>query len=199
MQKTAIFGGTFNPPHLGHRFMLESIAKLPDFEKILVLPSKLPPHKSGEILSAEHRVNMCRIAFEGVKKAELCLDELYLSGKSYTLNTLKNFSQKGVKNPALIIGGDSLVDFHKWYMYEEILSLAELYVYKRGGISDEQLLSAKEKLEKLGGKITLLDICPPEISSSMVRKGFKKGEDCSEFLNPLVLDYIKENALYRGE
>ena len=179
MQKTAIFGGTFNPPHLGHRFMLESIANIADFEKILVLPAKIPPHKSGEILSAEHRVNMCRIAFEGVKKAELCLAELYLSGKSYTVNTLKNFSQKGVKNPALIIGGDSLVDFHKWYMYEEILSLAELYVYKRGGISDEQLFSAKENLEKLGGKITLLDICPPEISSTMVREGLKKGLDQS--------------------
>lgn len=199
MQKTAIFGGTFNPPHLGHRFMLESIANIADFEKILVLPSKLPPHKSGEILSAEHRVNMCRIAFEGVKKAELCLDELYLKGKSYTVNTLKSFRQKNIKNPVLVIGGDSLVDFHKWYMYEEILSLAEFYVYKRGGISDEQLYSAKERLEKLGGKITVLDICPPEISSTMVREGLKKGLDQSEFLNPQVLDYIRENALYKGE
>ena len=199
MQKTAIFGGTFNPPHLGHRFMLESIANIADFEKILVMPAKIPPHKSGEILSAEHRVNMCRIAFDSVKKAEICLDELYLKGKSYTVNTLKNFSQKGVKNPALIIGGDSLVDFHKWYMYEEILSLAELYVYKRGGISDEQLFSAKENLEKLGGKITVLDICPPEISSTMVREGLKKGLDQSGFLNPLVLEYIRKNALYKGE
>ena len=199
MQKTAIFGGTFNPPHLGHRFMLESIATLPDFEKILVLPSKTPPHKKGEILSAEHRVNMCRIAFNSVKKAELCLDELYLSGKSYTVNTLKNFSQKGVKNPALIIGGDSLIDFHKWYMYEEILSLAELCVYKRGGISDEQLYSAKERLEKLGGKITVLDICPPEISSSMIREAFLKGKEPREFLNPQVLDYIRKIVLYKGE
>ena len=199
MQKTAIFGGTFNPPHLGHRFMLESIATLPEFEKILVLPSKTPPHKKGEILSAEHRVKMCKIAFDGVKKAKLCLDELYLEGKSYTVNTLKSFNEKNVLNPALIIGGDSLVNFHKWYKYEEILFLAELYVYKRSGVSDELLLSAKENLEKLGGKITLLDIYPPEISSSMIREAFLKGKEPREFLNPQVLDYIRKNVLYKGE
>ena len=60
MKKTAIFGGTFNPPHSGHRFMLEGISKLSEIEKILVMPAKAPPHKSGEIVLAEHRVNMRR-------------------------------------------------------------------------------------------------------------------------------------------
>lgn len=199
MQKTAIFGGTFNPPHLGHRFMLKSIAALPEIEKVLIMPSKIPPHKSGEILSAEHRVNMCKLAFDGVLKAELCLDELYLKGKSYTVNTLKHFKQKNLKNLVLVIGADSLVNFHKWYCFEEILSLAELYVYMRGGISNESIFSAKENLEKLGAKITVLDVFPPKISSTEIRQGIKNGSLNEEFLNSSVLEYITQHSLYKDE
>ena len=199
MQKTAIFGGTFNPPHLGHRFMLKSIAALPEIEKVLIMPSKIPPHKSGEILSAEHRVNMCKLAFDGVLKAELCLDELYLKGKSYTVNTLKHFKQKNLKNLVLVIGADSLVNFHKWYCFEEILSLAELYVYMRGGISNESIFSAKENLEKLGAKITVLDVFPPKISSTEIRQGIKNGSLNEEFLNSSVLEYIIQHSLYKDE
>lgn len=195
-KKTAIFGGTFNPPHVGHRAMLEGISALPEIFKILIMPAKIPPHKSGEILSPEHRVNMCNLAFDGVDKAEICLDELCLEGKSYTVKTLWHLKQKGIENPVLVIGADSLMNFHKWYRFEEILSLAELYVYRRGGFSEADLLKATKKLRDLGGKITLLDICPPEISSSEIREAFLKKENTSKFLSPLVLKYVKEHSLY---
>lgn len=199
IKKTAIFGGTFNPPHLGHRFMVEGVAKLPEIEKVLVMPAKTPPHKSGEIVSPEHRVNMCRIAFDGVEKTEICLDELSLEGKNYTVKTLKYLRQKGIENPVWVIGADSLVNFHKWYMFEEILSLAELYVYMRQGISNESVLSAKENLEKSGAKITLLNILPPEISSSQIRQEIKNKIYNNMFLNPKVLEYIKTHSLYKDE
>ncbi|MBO5105449.1 MAG: nicotinate (nicotinamide) nucleotide adenylyltransferase [Clostridia bacterium] len=196
---TAIFGGTFNPPHIGHSFMLEGIAKLPEIERILVMPAKAPPHKSGEILSAEHRVKMCRLAFEGVPKTEICLEELSLEGKSYTVKTLKSLKQKGTENPILVIGADSLINFHKWYLYKEILSLAELYVYIRRGCSKESLLSAKENLQKLGAKITLLDFLPPEISSTEIRQHIKKGDYDVKLLDIKVLEYIKSQSLYKDE
>lgn len=198
VKKTAVFGGTFNPPHIGHRAMLEGISKLSEISKILIMPAKTPPHKSGDIVSPEHRVNMCRIAFDGVAKAEVSLDELSLEGKNYTLKTLEYLKEKGVLNPVLVIGADSLVNFHKWYCYEKILTLAELYVYGRDGILKEQLLSATENLKMTGGRITLLDICPPAVSSSEIRAAFSKKEDTSELLNPLVLEYIKEHSLYKG-
>ncbi|MBQ3088645.1 MAG: nicotinate (nicotinamide) nucleotide adenylyltransferase [Clostridia bacterium] len=199
IKKTAIFGGTFNPPHIGHRAMLEYIAARPEIFKILIMPAKTPPHKAFDTLSVEHRVNMCRLAFEGVKKSEICLEELSIKGKSYTVNTLKSLRQKGIQNPALVIGADSLVNFHKWYNYVDILYLAELYVFGRDGISNEQIIAAKQNLENLGAKITLLDICPPTISSSNIRAAFLNNENISEFLNPLVLKYIKEHSLYKGE
>ena len=199
MGKIAIFGGTFSPPHLGHKVMLEGILGLYEIEKILIMPSKTPPHKSGDILPVEHRVNMCRLAFENVNKVEISLEELSLGGKSYSVKTLKHLKSKGIEFPIFVIGGDSLINFHKWYNYEEILLLSELYVYKRKGENTEDLLKAKENLEKKGGKITLLSIVPPEISSTKIREKLKLGEDVSHMLEPSVLRYIKEHSLYKDE
>ena len=197
--KIAVFGGTFNPPHTGHSFMLKGIAELPEIKKVLVMPAKAPPHKSGEIASAEHRVNMCRLAFEGVPKTEISLEELSLEGKSYTVKTLEALRKKGIINPVWVIGADSLVNFHKWYEFERILSLAELYVYMRRGVSKESLSAAKESLERLGGKITLLSIVPPEISSTEIRQEIKRGNLNGEFLSPSVLEYIIQHSLYKDE
>ena len=199
LKKTAIFGGTFNPPHLGHRFMVEKILSLPEIKKVLVMPAKKPPHKSGEIVSAEHRVNMCQLAFKGMAKTEICLEELFLEGKSYTAKTLEALKNKGIENPVLVIGADSLINFHKWYNFKEILSLAELYVYMRRGCLKENLLSAKENLEKLGAKITLLNVVPPEISSTKIREDIKKGGCDNQFLTPSVLEYINKYSLYKDE
>lgn len=198
-KKTAIFGGTFNPPHMGHIFMLKGIAELCEIEKILVMPAKSPPHKSGEIVSAEHRVNMCRLAFKNLPKTEISLEELYLEGKSYTVKTLEYLKKQGILNPVLVIGADSLVDFFEWHRFKEILSMAELYVYIRKGISNKKILSAKEALENLGAKITLLNIYPPEISSTEIRKKIKKSDYNGELLNSSVLEYINKHALYKDE
>ncbi|MEE1025579.1 MAG: nicotinate (nicotinamide) nucleotide adenylyltransferase [Acutalibacteraceae bacterium] len=197
--KIAIFGGTFNPPHMGHKVMLEGISALPEIEKILIMPSKTPPHKSGDILPVEHRVNMCRLAFGNINKAEISLEELSIRGKSYSVKTLNHLKSKGIEFPVFVIGGDSLIDFHKWYRYEEILLLAELYVYKRKGEDTEVLLKAKENLEKKGGKITILSIIPPEISSTEIREKLKLKEEVSHMLEPSVLRYIKEHSLYKDE
>lgn len=199
MGKIAIFGGTFNPPHMGHKVMLEGISALPEIEKILIMPSKTPPHKSGDILPVEHRVNMCRLAFGNINKAEISLEELSIGGKSYSVKTLNHLKSKGIEFPVFVIGGDSLIDFHKWYRYEEILLLAELYVYKRKGEDTEVLLKAKENLEKKGGKITILSIIPPEISSTEIREKLKLKEEVSHMLEPSVLRYIKEHSLYKDE
>lgn len=198
MIKTAIFGGTFNPPHNGHVAMLQRLAKNTEIQKILILPSKTPPHKSEDIVSAEHRVNMCRLAFSNTEKAELCLCEFDLPGKSYTSNTLEFLKEKGIDHPIFVIGADSLVDFSKWYKYQEILKKCSLLVYKRYNIEEDAMLSAKLALEKLGGKIKILDFCPPNISSTKIRELLKKGHSVEDLLPNSVTDYIKERGLYNG-
>ena len=198
MLKTAIFGGTFNPPHNGHIAMLSGIADLPEIEKILVMPANIPPHKAGDIAAAHHRVNMCKMAFNGIKKAEICLLELELEGKNYTLNTLKRLKERSVQNPVLVIGADSLINFDKWYEYEQILNMAELYVYPRQGMDKSLVLTAKAFIEGKGGAVTLLNQSPPGISSTLVRDRILNKKPISDFVPSAVAEYIKENGLYNG-
>ena len=198
MLKTAIFGGTFNPPHNGHIAMLNYIAGLPEIEKILVMPANVPPHKDNVIVPAEHRVNMSKAAFSGIKKAELCLLELEMQGKSYTLNTLERLKEQEKENLVLVIGADSLVNFDKWYGYEQILNLAELYVYPRQGVNNSDLLNSKAILEVKGANITLLNFTPPAISSTMVRENVLNKRQINELVPNAVAEYIKEYGLYNG-
>ncbi len=199
MRKTAIFGGTFNPPHNGHMAMVKDILEMENIDRVLVMPAKIPPHKTSHIASAEDRVAMCQLAFGDIAGAELCLDELELPGKSYTVQTLEFLKTKGIVQPIFIIGGDSLRDFHEWHRYTDILKLAEIYAYRRSGVDDGDVLSAKSKLERLGGKITILDICPPDISSTEIREKIASGELADDMIPPKVVDYIKNNKLYVGE
>lgn len=196
MKQIAIFGGTFNPPHNGHVEMVKQVLNLNGIDRVLVMPSKIPPHKSGNIVSAEDRAAMCQLAFGDIEGAEICLDELKLSGKSYTYNTLKHFAERGVKNPILIIGGDSLITLNKWYKFADILNMAEFYVYYRENISKDSVMTAKKELEKIGGKISIINICPPNISSTEIREKVERNQDVENLVSAKVLEYIKAKKLY---
>ena len=196
MSKTAIFGGTFNPPHLAHKDILMHILDLDIFDEILVMPANVPPHKDVVSVSVEDRLNMCRLCFGGFSGVRISDEELKLRGKSYTLNTLEKLKEKGILNPTLVIGADSLVTFNKWYEYKKILSLCNLMVYLRDGVEKDKILKAKAKLEKEGGVITVLDYTPPAISSSEVRQAFKEKGSADGLLSAEVEKYINEHKLY---
>ncbi len=199
MKKTVIFGGTFNPVHLGHTEMLASIAEREDVEKVFVMPVNLPPHKSVDVASAEDRVNMCRLAFSGIEKVAVSDFEIKMAGKSYTINTLERLKEKGIVNPYLVIGGDSLINFHRWVRYEDILRLAGLMVYRRKGTDDIDFQVALDSLRKKCGNIILLDITPIRVSSTEVREKIKKGDSILDLLPKDVIEYIKKKSLYSEE
>lgn len=197
-KKVAIFGGTFNPPHIGHIIMASEIATNGGFDEVLVIPSKIPPHKTGYFAPEDDRLLMCREAFSNIPNVKVLDIELKMSGKSYTLLTLQKLLEMGIKNPTLVIGADSLVDFHKWYKFEEILKLSKLLVYKRVGISDSEIFAAKERLENFGGEISVLELTPPDISSTAVRNIILNGGSLKDILAPATEKYIREKGLYSG-
>lgn len=135
---TAVFGGTFDPPHLGHREAVRGLFEWPQIRRVLVLPSPAPPHKSS-YASAEQRIEMARINFAShpgspyPPEVELDLRELDRSrngAPSYTFDTLIELRRE-IPSLAFVIGTDQLSKIHTWYRFPEILNLCHWIVLER--------------------------------------------------------------------
>lgn len=197
MGKTAIFGGTFNPPQLAHRKMLETVADMKDVSRVIVIPNNIPPHKTMDSRSADgaDRLYMCRIMCGGIKKAVVSDIELKCEGKSYTVYTIEKL-KKRYKDLWLLIGGDMVASFTSWYSYEKILQTAGIIAVRRPDVSDTDFDAAVKDLESKGGRITVTDAKMPQISSTEIRNLIRSGQSADGFLQPEVARFIKEKGLY---
>lgn len=191
--KIAILGGTFDPPHLGHLILADTVLKELNYDKVLFIPSKIPPHKniSGEV-SNEDRLNMLKLSIEDDKRFSFDDYELKSEGISYSIKTLnylyQNYNIDG--KIALIIGADLIKDFHKWKEPEKISELANIVAVNRE--ENENLF--KENIEKY--KIKIIIAPRIDISSTLIRERIKKNKAFRYFLNDKVYDYIISNKLY---
>ncbi len=200
MSNIGLFGGTFNPIHSGHTRLLKSVMEKMDFEKVIVLPDRIPPHKEAHnLVSGKQRYEMCKLAFEDTPKVEISDWELKRRGKSYSVYTVRHF-KKLYPNDKLcfIMGSDMLLIFDKWYKYEEILSMATLVCISRDDEDTaKKLREYAQKLTEKGGEVVILDTPPMELSSSEIREKLQKSEDCSCYLPEKIVQYICENNLYK--
>ena len=191
--KIAILGGTFDPPHLGHLILADTVIRELNYDKVLFIPSKIPPHKniSGEV-SNEDRLNMLKLSIEDDKRFSFDDYELKSEGISYTIKTLnylyENYDIDG--KIALIIGADLIKDFHKWKEPEKISELANIVAVNR----EESDNLDKENIEKYNIKIIIAPRI--DISSTLVRERIKKNKAFRYFLNDKVYNYIISNKLY---
>lgn len=201
MSNIGIFGGTFNPVHNGHVRLVQTVSQAIDFEKIIVMPDRIPPHKQAdELVSGEDRLNMCAFAFEDMENVEISDWELRQSGKSYTIFTLEHLKMLYPNDKLwLIMGSDMLLCFDKWYRYEDIMKLASIVCISRcDGDSDDVL---EEYAQRLSGKaegfnIVIVKAQPLEVSSSMLREELKKMSDTSCYFPKKIVQYIYEHNLY---
>lgn len=193
-----IFGGTFNPVHLGHINCLKSVADQAGLDKIIVIPDRIPPHKQAEDLaSAEDRLNMCKLAFEGLKCVEISDWELKQEGKSYSVITLRHLKKVYPHDKLFfIMGSDMLLSFEKWYQYKEILSLAALICVARSQEDVDRIEIKADQLRAKGGEIIIVRTAPFEVSSTQIREMLKKNLDCSCYLSENVVQYIVDKNLY---
>lgn len=197
--KIGIFGGTFNPVHNGHFNCLVSVMNKMKFDKMIVLPDRIPPHKQAvSLASGEDRLNMCKLAFNGVQGVECSDWELKQAGKSYTVLTLRHFKKKYPNDKLFfLMGSDMLLSFDKWYCYEEILSLATLVcVSRKSEDTCGKLAKCADKLMAVGGEVVIVETEPIEISSSQIRDKIFKNLDYTCYLNKNVVQYISERNLY---
>lgn len=192
--KIAILGGTFDPPHLGHLILADTVITNCNYDKVIFIPAKIPPHKviSGEV-SDKDRLNMLKLSIEDDERFLLDEYELNNQGISYTINTL-NYIYNNYSNIegkiGLIIGADLVRDFHKWREPEKISEIADIVVVNRE--NDNNLY--KNNIEKYSIKVIMAPRI--DISSSLVRNRIKEKKGFKYFLRKKVYDYIIERKLY---
>lgn len=193
MSKTAVFGGTFNPFHIGHYEMLKALEEDVGIGKILVVPDKIPPHKSTDFLADDGvRIEMCRLAAEDFTKSEVCLVEFKREGKSYTIDTVAEL-KKEYNNLTFVMGGDMLVYFDRWYRFEDLIKEMEFYVFRRSDTDVASFSAALEKLKKMGMRVFVSEKIIPAVSSTEIRQSF---EDSISLLPPKIYKFLSEKEIY---
>ena len=201
MRRIGVFGGTFNPPHLGHLRLAQAAKAQGSLDIVLIMPANIPPHKEAhDLICSDDRLALCRKTFED--EAFMISDlELRRSGKSYTVDTMHALKEAYPDDALfLIIGSDMLLSFDRWYRWQEILSLCSLLVLSRDDeISPEALRTyANETLGLTEGEgYQVLDLAPMELSSTLIREIIAQGGDASSYLTVAASAYIKEKGLYQ--
>ena len=196
--RTGIFGGTFDPVHLGHKHCLMTVMEKVGLDRVIIMPDRIPPHKQArDIASPEDRVEMLRLTFSDLQGAEISDMELRREGKSYSVITLRQLHKELPEDElCFIMGSDMLLCFDKWYCWQEILTLCTLICVSRSDKDTEKLEPFADRLRASGGKIIIVAVEPFEISSTEIRRALSEGLDCSSYLDENVIGYIKKKKLY---
>ena len=194
-----IYGGTFNPPHLGHVQAAKMAVEALGLDQLLVIPDRIAPHKELPEGSAspEQRLQMLQLALEGEQGITVSDLELRREGKSYTYETVEQLHAEHPQDQlVLLMGTDMFLSFHQWRHPERILKHAHLGVFYRGLPGErEEIEKRKQEMEKVGYKIHLLKNEVVDISSTQLRRML--AFDCAgPFLPKGVASFIRDNGLY---
>ncbi len=194
----AIFGGTFNPIHNGHIEIINEVLSIPDVERVLVIPTKIPPHKTVNYIADEtDRLAMCKLAVGKLANVEISDIELKRQGKSYTIDTLKTLKELFPQNDlAITIGADMVVTFDEWKDFKTIISSARIITFSRVGTDFSDYFDGISFLRDHNADIYMVDRKISNISSSQIRDLLSNGNDASALIPDEVIKYIIEKNLY---
>lgn len=197
MERIAIYGGSFDPPHKGHKLLAENLMKICGADRVIIIPAFLSPFKETSSASSGDRLKMCSLAFpeDYFTVSDI---EIKRGGKSYTVDTLRQIK---AENPDarlfLFMGDDMLLSFDKWYKYREILKLCKIVC----GCRTENLRELQNMRDfvknvlKAEDGVIICESVPYEMSSTQIRSSLKNGNtDC---ISREVYNYIMEKGLYK--
>ena len=191
--RIAIYGGSFNPMHIGHEKIVDYVLNNLNIDKIIIIPVGIPSHRENNLEQSDTRLKICKEIFKGNKKIEVSNIEIKSEGKSYTYDTLlKLMDLYGENNEFFeIIGEDSLKSLKTWKNYEELLKICKFIVFRR---KDDKNIQIDE--EFLNNKnIIILENEYYDISSTEIRNMVKNNEDISAFVNKKVKKLIEKEYL----
>lgn len=193
--KVCLFGGTFNPPHVGHLIIGETVRELENFDKMIFIPAFIPPHKDESNISAvEERLTMLRLCLDKNEKFELSDVEIKRETISYTIETIRELKSRynlDRNHIYFLMGSDSLLEFHQWKNHEEILSECKVLVAARPGFRSRKISTA------ILSKVRFTNVPQIEVSSSKIRERIRRGLTVRYMVPDRVWEYIQRKGLYR--
>lgn len=205
----ALFGGTFDPIHLGHINMAKQCVEHLNLRNLQFMPCAIPAHKAVPGISNEDRIAMLQAAIETYDYFSLDLRELKRKGPSYSLLSLQELREEHPNDPILfLIGLDSFNTLDKWFEWQTITQLCHLVVFQRPNqnmnLSPQLIEYKKQALTtspdtlrlECAGRLYFLPGKIMDIASSDIRQKLKKGQSCGELLPTAVSHYIGEQQLY---
>ncbi|MBN2019265.1 MAG: nicotinate (nicotinamide) nucleotide adenylyltransferase [Sedimentisphaerales bacterium] len=201
-KRIVLFGGTFDPIHLGHTAVAASASEQIDADQVVFVPAKRSPLKTFfPEAGDEDRLAMVKLAIAGNKNFEASDYELKKQWPSYTLETVRFFQGRLGETAAIywLVGADGLDDLAHWYGIQELIDECNLSVMQRAGFeppdfSRFEKLWGKQRVEKLRKNVVETPLI--DISSTEIRRRLSSGRDASEMVCPEVLRYIREHGLY---
>ena len=200
--RIGIFGGTFDPIHIGHLIVAEDIRERFVLDRVLFIPSGNPPHKANyNVTPAVHRYSMVFLAVESNPFFEVSRIEMEREGYIYTVDTLAHLKELyGNKTEMFfIIGADIVWDLPKWKEPDKLFRMCEFIAALRPGCGRERLLMEIDRLRSQHqAKIIAADAPLIGISSTEIRERVKNGKSIKYFVPKGVEEYIFENGLYRS-
>lgn len=198
--RIGMYGGTFDPVHLGHLILAETCREQVRLDRIIFIPAGLPPHKQGrEFTPGNARAEMLEFAIAGHAEFSVDRSEIKRSGPSYTVETLRSLRQDHPDDELfLLMGADSLAEFPLWKEPREIATLASLIVVNRGSQAPPDLAGLIPHLgEAAVARIELVTMPGIDISASDIRRRAQQGRSLRYLVPRAVERYILEQHLYR--
>lgn len=208
-RRLGILGGTFDPVHIGHLRCALDVKEFLDLDRVILVPSKIPPHRPESYASASDRFKMLKLASLYISELSISDFELSQTKTSYTFYTLQHFSTNAQKL-FFIIGSDAFAEIHTWHRWEEIFNITNFAVMSRAGYEQDdvgklippQISADFEKLEvgyrhRSGNMVIPVRVTKLDISSTQIRKLIALGRSIRFLVPESVREYIEKNKLYK--
>ena len=189
MKRIGVLGGTFNPVHIGHLAIAESVCDDLKLKELLFVPCYYPPHKTKKsVIASKHRLNMLHLAIADNSKFRICEDEIKRKGKSYSIDTLEGLVKRYPVKTAFdfIIGADMLTGLKNWRRIDDLAKLVRFVVVGRGGYAKKDIVYRHK----------IVPAHNLNISSSYLRRCLRLRKSVKYLLPEKVYAYIKRHKLY---